>query len=340
MITSMRRVLVALAWVVLVGAPAHAADVSGAGSTFVAPLIWKWAASFKSPEAKISYLSIGSGGGIAQIKAGNVDFGATDMPLSPDELAKSGLGQFPITIGGVVPIVNLDRVRPGQIRFTGKLLADIYLGTIQKWSDPAIKTLNPDLALPDEKITVVHRVDASGTTFNWANFLAKASADWHDQIGEGTALDWPTGIGAKGNEGVAASVGQLRNSIGYVEYTYVLQNNLTYGLVQNRTGHFVSPSRDSFQAAAVTVDWSSAPSFDVVLTDAPGADAYPITATTFILMHKEPADPAPNSAALAFFDWGLSQGQTLAAELGYVPLPQSLMDQVRSYWKADFRFGS
>lgn len=319
----------------------RAEETSGAGSTFVNPLIWQWSESYKSNSSdKISYLSIGSGGGIAQIKTRNVDFGATDMPLPPDELQKLGLGQFPIVISGIVPIVNLQGVKAGQIRFTGKLLADIFLGNIRNWSDPAINAVNPDLALPNEQITVVHRVDTSGTTFNWANFLSKESAEWKERIGEGTGLDWPTGIGGKGNEGVAASVDHTRNSIGYVEYTYVLQNNLTFGLVQNRAGKFVTPSRESFQAAAERAEWDAARNFYLILTDAPGADAYPITATTFILMYKEPKVPPRSSAALRFFAWGLSEGTQLASKLGYVPLPPSLVEKVRAYWESDFHFGS
>jgi phosphate transport system substrate-binding protein len=339
----MKRKLLCLVAVIscLASGTAWAGEASGAGSTFVAPLLGKWAETFNAlTGSHVTYVSIGSGAGIVQIKSGNVTFGASDMPLAPDQLEKAGLGQFPVVIGGGVPVVNIDGIAPGQIKFSGKLLADIYLGKVTNWNDPAIKALNPNLPLPDSDIVVVHRTDGSGTTFNWANFLSIESPEWKQQIGAGTGLAWPIGVGAKGNEGVAASVRQLKNSIGYVEYTYVLQNHLTFGLVLNKAGKFVAPSPTSFQAAAANIDWNAGKNFSAVLTDAPGDDAYPITATTFVLMFKAPRTPEANGIALSFFNWGLSQGQGSAAALGYVPLPATLAARVQAYWKSDFHFGS
>lgn len=319
----------------------HAEEIWGAGSTFVSPLLGKWSEIYKAGTFdKMTYLSIGSGGGITKIKEGNVDFAATDMPIPSEELAKSRLGQFPIVIGGVVPIVNIAGIKPGQIRLTGHVIAEIFLGNIENWSSPTIKALNPDLSLPNEKITVVHRADGSGTTFNWASFLSNVDKEWQDKIGVGTGLAWPTGIGAKGNEGVAASVMQVRNSIGYVEYTYVLQSNLTFALVQNKAGKFVAPSSASFKAAAENVDWDITKNFYASLTDAVGEEAYPITAATFVLMYKEPASSDRGLAALKFFEWALTSGQMPAAQLGYVPLPPELVHKVLTYWASEFHFHS
>ena len=315
-----------------------AADITGAGSTFVYPVLSKWSADFNQKTGdKLNYQSIGSGGGIAQIKAATVDFGASDMPMTSDELKGLGMGQFPLVMGGVVPVVNIEGVKPGAIKFTGELLADIYLGKISNWNDPAIAKVNPDLKLPDAKITVVHRSDGSGTTFNWANYLSKVSADWKTKVGEGTSVSWPTGVGGKGNEGVAAYVDRIKNSIGYVEYAYVLQNKMTYGVVQNKSGKFIEPSVESFQAAAASADWANAKDFYLVMTDAPGENAYPITATTFIIMYKDPKDAARSKEGFKFFKWAIENGQKEAKALDYVPLPDPLVKQIEGYWSSEFK---
>ncbi|MDN7941565.1 phosphate ABC transporter substrate-binding protein PstS [Burkholderia multivorans] len=318
---------------------AQAAEITGAGSTFVYPILSKWSSDYNQASGtKVNYQSIGSGGGIAQIKAATVDFGATDMPMSVEDLKAKSMGQFPSVVGGVVPVVNIDGVAPGKIHFTGPVLADIYLGKIKKWSDPEITKINPGLKLPDANITVVHRSDGSGTTFNWVNYLSKVSPDWKSKVGEGTSVAWPTGVGGKGNEGVAAYVNRLKNSIGYVEYAYVLQNKMTYGSVQNKAGKFVEPNAKSFQAAAATADWTKAQDFDLVMTDAAGPDAYPVTATTFIVMYKQPKNPAQSKATLDFFRWALEKGQQQAESLDYVPLPPALVKQIETYWSTNFKF--
>ena len=318
-------------------ASAQAADITGAGSTFVFPILAKWAADYsKKTGNRVNYQSIGSGGGLQQIRAGTVEFGASDAPMKPDELQKSRMGQFPLVIGGIVPVVNIDGVKPGQTRFTGQLLADIYLGKIRNWSDPAIVKINPEIKLPNAAISVVHRSDGSGTTFNWANYLSKVSPEWKEKVGEGTSVSWPVGLGGKGNEGVAAFVNRLKNSIGYVEYAYVLQNKMTYGLVQNRAGKFIKPDAASFQAAAASANWADAKDFYLIMTDAPGEDAYPIAATVFIIMYKQPKDAARTSTAIDFFRWALERGQKQANDLAYVPLPQTLIQQIETYWKTQF----
>jgi phosphate transport system substrate-binding protein len=315
----------------------EAAEITGAGSTFVYPILSKWSADYSGKAGiNINYQSIGSGGGLAQIKAATVDFGASDAPMKPAELQKFGMGQFPLVIGGIAPVVNIDGVQAGQMRFTGPLLADIYLGKIKNWNDPAIAKLNPDLKLPDAAIAVVHRSDGSGTTFNWVNYLSQVSAEWKDQIGVSTSVEWPVGVGGKGNEGVAAFVNQTKNSIGYVEYAYVLQNNMAYGLVQNKAGKFIKPDAASFQAAAASAEWGKAQDFYLIMTDAHGADAYPIAATVFIIMYKQPKDPARANTAIDFFKWALESGQSQADALNYVPLPESLVKQIEQYWKAQF----
>jgi phosphate transport system substrate-binding protein len=321
--------------------PALATDITGAGSTFVYPILSKWSADYNAKTGdKVNYQSIGSGGGIAQIKAATVDFGASDMPMKPEELRPLNMGQFPLVIGGVVPVVNIDGVKPGEIKFTGAVLADIYLGKIQNWSDPAITKINPDLKLPDAKITVVHRSDGSGTTFNWVNYLSKVSPQWKEKVGEGTSVSWPTGVGGKGNEGVAAYVNRIKNSIGYVEYAYVLQNKMTFGQVQNRAGQFIKPNAETFQSAAASADWKNAQDFHLVMTDAPGEKAYPITATVFIIMYKTPKDPARSKAAFNFFRWALENGQSQAESLDYVPLPPTLVQQIENYWRSEFKVGA
>jgi phosphate transport system substrate-binding protein len=315
----------------------EAAEITGAGSTFVYPILSKWSADYSGKAGiNINYQSIGSGGGLAQIKAATVDFGASDAPMKPAELQKFGMGQFPLVIGGIAPVVNIDGVQAGQMRFTGPLLADIYLGKIKNWNDPAIAKLNPDLKLPNAAIAVVHRSDGSGTTFNWVNYLSQVSAEWKDQIGVSTSVEWPVGVGGKGNEGVAAFVNQTKNSIGYIEYAYVLQNNMAYGLVQNKAGKFIKPDAASFQAAAASAEWGKAQDFYLIMTDAPGADAYPIAATVFIIMYKQPKDPARANTAIDFFKWALESGQHQADALNYVPLPASLVQQIEQYWKAQF----
>ena len=301
------------------------------------PILSKWSADYSAKTGlHINYQSIGSGGGLAQIRAATVDFGASDAPMKPVDLQKFGMGQFPLVIGGIVPVINIDGVQAGQMRFTGPMLADIYLGKITNWNDPAIVKLNPDLKLPNAAIGVVHRSDGSGTTFNWVNYLSKVSAEWKDKVGEGTAVEWPVGVGGKGNEGVAAYVNQTKNSIGYVEYAYVLQNKMTYGLVQNKAGKFMKPDAASFQAAAASADWENAKDFYLIMTDAPGDDAYPVSATVFIIMYKQPKDAARTNTAMDFFKWALESGQKQANDLDYVPLPASLVKQIENYWKAQF----
>jgi phosphate transport system substrate-binding protein len=325
--------LVALAMVT----PVQASEVTGAGSTFVFPILSKWSADYSAKTGiNVNYQSIGSGGGLAQIKAATVDFGASDAPMKPADLQKLGMGQFPLVIGGIAPVVNIDGIQAGQMRFTGPVLADIYLGKIKYWNDPAIVKLNPDLKLPNVGIGVVHRSDGSGTTFNWVNYLSKVSAEWKDKVGEGTAVDWPVGIGGKGNEGVAAFVNQTKNSIGYLEYAYVLQNKMAYALVQNKSGKFMKPDATSFQAAAVNADWANAKDFYLIMTDAPGDDAYPVAATVFIIMYKQAKDAARTSTAIDFFKWALESGQKQAGDLDYVPLPDPLVKQVDAYWKSQF----
>jgi len=330
------RIAAAAACFLFLG-PAMAADITGAGSTFVAPVLSKWSADYAaSTGTHVTYQSIGSGGGIVEIKAGTVDFGASDAPLKPRDLQKAGLAQFPLVMGGIVPVLNVEGIAPGEIRFTGQVLADVFLGKIKAWNDPAIVQLNPNSKLPSAPIKVVHRSDSSGTTFNWTNYLAKVSPDWQAKVGAGIAVDWPIGIGGKGNEGVTALVRQTSNSIGYVEYAYVLQNKLVLSLVQNQAQKFVKPGASSFQAAAAGADWMKASDFDLVITNAPGVDAYPIAATSFILMQKAPKDPARSRAALDFFRWALHDGQKQASELDYVSLPQGLVGQIETYWKSAF----
>ena len=316
---------------------ATAAESNGSGSSFVNPILSKWAAAYAAKTGnKINYVSNGSGAGIQQVKAGAVDFGASDMPLKPDELAKAGLGQFPLVIGAVVPVVNLEGIAPGKLRFTGTVLAGIFMGKIKNWNDPALKALNPDLQLPAAPITVVHRTDGSGTTFNFANYLSKVSPEWKSTMGEAVSLDWPVGVGGKDNEGVAAYVGMSKNTISYVEYAYAVRNKLTYGLVQNRAGRFVQPEAKSFRAAADGADWGSAKDFYRIMTDAAGEDAYPITATSFILMPKKPKDQVKSRTAVDFFKWSLENGADDAAALDYVTLPASLVERIGKYLKDDF----
>ncbi|MEO6137179.1 MAG: phosphate ABC transporter substrate-binding protein PstS [Luteimonas sp.] len=315
-----------------------AAQITGAGATFIYPLLSKWSADYnKATGHKINYQSIGSGGGIAQIKAATVDFGSSDKPLTSDELAASGLGQFPSAIGGVVPVINLDGVAAGKLRLTGALLADIFLGKVTNWNDPQIVALNPGVTLPSSKINVVHRSDGSGTTFNFANYLSKVNPSFKAKVGEGTSVQWPVGIGGKGNEGVAAYVKQIKGSIGYVELAYASQNGMTHASLQNAANNWVQPSPASFQAAASTADWANAHDFNLVITNAPGAEAWPITATNFILMYKHPKNAKRSQDAIDFFKWALENGQAQAQSLDYVPLPPALVQQVEAYWSTELK---
>ncbi|MFZ1907912.1 MAG: phosphate ABC transporter substrate-binding protein PstS [Burkholderiales bacterium] len=318
----------------LVSAAAMAADITGAGATFPYPIYAKWADAYhKATGIGLNYQSIGSGGGIKQINAKTVDFGASDMPLKPEVLEKEGLMQFPTVIGGDVPVYNLKGFKAGELKFSGALLADIYLGKITKWNDPAIAALNPGVGLPNQAISVVHRSDGSGTTFIWTNYLSKVSPEWKEKVGDGTSVAWPTGVGGKGNEGVASYVQRIDGSIGYVEYAYVLQNKMAYGLVKNRDGNFVSPNAKAFMAAAAGADWSAAPGMYLILTDAPGAHAWPIAGATFILMHKVQDKPANAKQVLTFFKWAYANGDRMAEALDYVPLPDSVVSLIESSWK-------
>ena len=306
-------------------------EATGAGASFPAPLYSKWAADYhKATGVKINYQSVGSGAGLRQIEARTVDFGASDAPLKDDELAKKGLVQFPTVIGGIVPVVNIKGIQPGQLKLSGQVLGDIYLGKITKWNDAAIQALNPGVNLPDAAIAPVRRADGSGTTFGFTNSLSKVNAEWQAKVGEGTAVNWPVGAGGKGNEGVAAFVGRLPNSIGYVEYAYVKQNKLTYVQLKNREGQFVAPSDESFKAAAAGANWSQ--SFYQILTNQPGKDAWPITSATFILMHKAQDKPAQAATALKFFEWAYQSGDKTAADLDYVAMPESVKAVIMKSW--------
>ncbi len=309
----------------------HAQEITGAGATFPAPLYSKWASEYnKLTGVKVNYQSIGSGGGIKQIDSKTVDFGASDMPQTDDVLKSKGQVQFPTVIGGVVPILNVTGIAPGQLKMTGQLLGDIYLGKVSRWNDPAIKAINPGVNLPDTAIAQVRRADGSGTTFVFTNYLSKVSPDWKAKVGEGTAVNWPVGAGGKGNEGVAAFVARLPNSIGYVEYSYVKQNKLTYALVQNAAGNFVKPEDDTFKAAAAGADWAK--SFYQILTNQPGKDAWPITSATFILMHAKQDKPANGTETLKFFNWAYANGEKSAADLDYVPMPAAAVAAIQKSW--------
>jgi phosphate transport system substrate-binding protein len=317
---------------------AFAADITGAGATFPFPIYSKWADAYKKETGNgLNYQSIGSGGGIKQIEAKTVTFGATDMPLKVEQLDKDGLVQWPMVMGAIVPVVNLEGVKPGEIVFEGQTLADIYLGKITKWDDPAIKKLNPNVKLPSEAITVVRRSDGSGTTFNFTDYLSKVSPEWKTKVGSGTAVEWPTGVGAKGNEGVSGNIGQTKNSIGYVEYAYAKQNKLTYTALVNKAGKTVQPTVPSFQAAASNADWAKAPGYYVILTDQPGEQSWPITASTFILMQREPTDKAASGEAIKFFKWAFANGSKMAEELDYIPMPESVVKLIEKTWSSDIK---
>jgi len=317
---------------------AHAADITGAGSTFVYPILAKWADAYqKSTGVALNYQSIGSGGGIKQITSKTVTFGATDMPMKPEDVAKNGLVQFPVINGADVPVVNLAGIKPGELTLDGPTLANIFLGTITKWDDPAIAKLNPDMKLPSTAIVVVHRSDGSGTTFIWTDFLSKVSPDWKTKVGESTAVEWPVGIGAKGNEGVANNVQQTAGSIGYVEYAYAKQNNLTFTDMINHAGKKIAPAAAAFQSAAAGAEWDKAQDFYVILTDAPGDQSWPIAGSTFILMYANPSDPAVAAEALKFFDWGYRNGNQMAADLDYVPMPTPIVALIEKTWAAQIK---
>ena len=319
------------------GTTVTAQEITGAGATFPAPVYAKWAEAYqKATGVKMNYQSIGSSGGIRQINAKTVDFGASDAPLSQEQLDKDGLMQFPAVIGGVVPVVNVAGVKPGDMRLTGQVLGDIFLGKISKWNDPAIANLNPSLKLPAQDIAPVRRADGSGTTFIFTNYLSKVNADWKAKIGEGQAVQWPAGMGGKGNEGVAAFVQRLPGAIGYVEYAYAKQNKLAYTLLRNADGQFVGPDDETFKAAAAGADWGKA-AFGAILTEQKGKASWPITGATFILMHKASAKPQQSGEVLKFFDWSFNNGAKLAEDLDYVPLPAALTKQIRGVWASQIK---
>lgn len=337
--TKFLRSALALCVSTLAASAVWAQDVTGAGASFPAPIYAKWADAYnKVTGARINYQSVGSGAGIKQIKAKTVDFGASDMPLTDEDLNKDGLLQFPTVIGGVVPVINVKGVNPGQLKLTGQVLGDIYLGKITKWNDKAIADLNAGVTLPDEQISVVRRADGSGTSFIFTNYLSKTNAEWKSKVGEGTAVNWPTGAGGKGNEGVSSYVKQLPNSIGYVEYAYAKTNKMTHVLLRNQAGNFVAPDDLTFKAAAAGADWSK--SFHQVLTEQPGKDAWPLTGATFILMHKVQDKPANASTALKFFEWAYASGDKSAAELEYVALPDAVKALVRKQWEQNLKDGA
>ena len=317
----------------------HAADITGAGSTFAAPIYTKWADAYqKSGGGKVNYQGIGSSGGIKQIEAKTVDFAGSDAPLKDDELAKAGLFQFPTVVGGVVPAVNVPGVKAGELTLSGEVLGDIYLGKIKKWNDPAIAALNPKLKLPDTDIAVVRRADGSGTTFIWTNYLSKVNADWKAKVGEGATVSWPTGTGGKGNDGVAAFVQRLPGAIGYVEWAYAKQNHMTYAAMKNSTGAVVEPKTETFKAAAAGADWSK--SFYQILTNEPGKDAWPIVGATFVLLHTAQDKPAQGTETLKFFDWAFKNGTQAANDLDYISLPDSVTAEIRSQWKSKVKDAS
>ncbi len=317
---------------------AFAADITGAGATFPFPIYSKWADAYKKETGNgLNYQSIGSGAGIKQIQTKTVTFGATDAPLKAEQLDKDGLVQWPMVMGAIVPVVNVEGVKPGELVFDGDTLAKIYLGAITRWDDPAIRKLNPKLTLPSAAIAVVRRSDGSGTTFNFTDYLSKASADWKSKVGTGTAVEWPVGVGAKGNEGVAGNITQTRNSIGYVEYAYAKQNRLSYAAMVNQAGKTVQPTVASFQAAAANADWSKAPGYYVILTNQPGDASWPITAATFILMHRTPVDKAASAEAVKFFKWAFEKGGKMAEELDYIPMPDSVVKLIEKTWTADIK---
>ena len=323
---------------ILMSLSVHAADLTGAGATFPYPIYSKWAEAYKAATGiGLNYQSIGSGGGIKQIKAKTVDFGASDMPLKADELEKEGLMQFPAIMGGVVPVVNLEGIAPGQLKLTADVITGIHLGKITKWNAPEITALNPGVTLPATAITVVHRADGSGTTFLWTDFLSKANADFKATIGSGTAVKWPTGVGGKGNEGVAANVQRIKGAFGYVEYAYAKKNKIAHTQLKNRDGVFVEPDDETFKAAAANGDWAGTPGMAVLLTNQPGKDSWPVTGASFILMHKSQAEALTGRAVLKFFDWSYKNGAKMAADLDYVPMPAPVVKLINEAWKSQLK---
>jgi len=320
------------------GVAAQATDITGAGSSFVYPVMSKWSAAYAEKTGNhLNYQSVGSGAGIAQIKEGTIDFGASDAPMKAEDLQKFGLGQFPIVVGGIVPVVNITGVQADQIKLDGTTLADIFLGKITNWNDPKIAALNAGLTLPTGKITVVHRSDGSGTSFNFTNYLSKVNPEWASKVKFGTAVEWPTGVGGKGNEGVSQYVRQIKGSIGYVEYAYAVKNKLAWVDLKNASGNFMKPSAAAFAAAAATADWASAKDFNLIMTNAPGAQAWPITATTWMIMYKTPKNAGNSKVAFDFFKYSLENGQQAAAELDYVPLPSALVSKIEAYWTSEYK---
>jgi phosphate transport system substrate-binding protein len=333
-----RTLLIAGALAIVAAIPAVAIDISGAGATFPYPIYAKWADAYKKETNNgLNYQSIGSGGGIKQITAKTVTFGASDMPLKAEQLAKDGLVQFPTVLGGVVPVINVEGIKAGDVVLDGPTLADIFMGKIKTWNDPAIAKLNASVKLPSQPIVVVHRSDGSGTTFIWTDYLSKVSADWKSKVGANTAVEWPVGIGAKGNEGVANNVGQTKGSIGYVEYAYAKQNKLVNTKVINKDGKAVAPTAEAFMAAAANADWEGTPGFGVILTNEPGAGSWPVAGATFILMHKQPRDPAAAAEALKFFDWAYAKGDKMAEELDYVPMPDKVVGAIKKVWAKEVK---
>ncbi|WP_436407883.1 phosphate ABC transporter substrate-binding protein PstS [Dyella japonica] len=317
---------------------AQATDITGAGSSFVYPVLSKWSAGYAEKTGnKLNYQSVGSGAGVAQIKEGTIDFGATDAPVKAEDLAQFGLGQFPVVVGGIVPVVNIPGVEAGQVKLDGATLADIFLGKITMWNDPRIAAMNAGVNLPSKKITVVHRSDGSGTSFNFTNYLSKVSPDWASKVKFGTAVEWPTGVGGKGNEGVSQYVKQITGSIGYVEYAYAVKNKISWVNLKNAAGQVVAPSADAFAAAAATADWASAKDFNVIMTNASGAQAWPITATTWVVMYKKPKNAEHTKVAFEFFKWALENGQKDAASLDYVALPDTLVKKIEAYWASEYK---
>ena len=317
---------------------AYATDITGAGATFPYPLYAKWADAYKTQTGiGLNYQSIGSGGGIKQITAKTVDFGASDMPMKPEDLEKNGLMQFPTVVGGVVPVINVNSIEAGKLKLDGATLASIYLGKITKWNDPAIAALNKDIKLPDDNITVVHRSDGSGTSFIFTNYLSKVSPEWKASVGEGTAVSWKAGTGGKGNEGVASYVQRIKGAIGYVEYAFALQNKMNHVQMKNHDGNFVQPDTESFKAAAAGAQWDKAPGFYELLTDEAGKNSWPISGATFILIYKTQEKPETGKEVLKFFDWAYEKGDKLAIDLDYVPLPEDVVKLIRTAWKAQIK---
>ena len=337
----MKTILAAGAIAAAIAYPAIAIDISGAGATFPYPIYAKWADAYKKETGNgLNYQSIGSGGGIKQITAKTVTFGATDMPLKPEQLAKDGLVQFPTVIGGDIPVVNLQDIKSGDLKLDGPTLAKIFLGEIKAWNDPAIQKLNPSAKLPSQAIVVVHRSDGSGTTFIWTDYLSKVSADWKSKVGANTSVEWPVGIGAKGNEGVANNVANTKGSIGYVEYAYAKQNKMTSLNMMNKDGKAVAPTAEAFKAAAANADWVGTPGFGVILTNQSGATSWPLAGATFILMHKQPKDNAAAAEALKFFAWAYAKGDKMAEELDYVPMPDTVVGAIEKAWAQQIKDAS